>query len=238
MSVVAVPAGVCEFTASPATRNCAEIFARRKHVLVGISPFNSRFSDEYVARLIRWAATSFDSFDVLLAGEESALQLEAIGTPEGKARYKARRAVTRNRRSVEDAFRALGPTQVDARVVSISEFADHPVYQKFKSAGEAAFQADSSFRAACLEMAQRAVLGRLRTVLGINDPVTVEQAEHAAAYVMAELPFFLETPAVLGVEESLLAYHQPWELGERIFAGHFMLSASPAQGYLTVTESI
>ncbi|MFP3989479.1 tRNA-dependent cyclodipeptide synthase [Streptomyces sp. E11-3] len=237
MTATSAPVRACEFAATPATGNCAEIYVRRKHVLIGISPFNSRFSDEYVTRLIRWAATSFDSFDVLLAGDESALQLEAMGTPEGKARYKARRAVKRNRRSVEDASSALGLTEADTRVVSISEFTNHSTYRKCKAESEAAFQTNALFRSACLEMAEKAILGRLRTVYGIVEPITAEQAEHAAAYVMAELPFFLETPAVLDVEESLLAYHQPWELGEKIFAGDFTLLANPAQGYLALTEA-
>ncbi|WP_199563587.1 MULTISPECIES: tRNA-dependent cyclodipeptide synthase [unclassified Streptomyces] len=231
-------AEACGLSATPATKNCAAIYSRKRHVLIGISPFNSRFSDEYVTRLIRWAAATFESFDVLLAGDESALQLEAIGTPEGKARYKARRAVRRNRRSVDEALRQLGPTPPDTRVVSISDFADDPTYRKFKAAGEEAFRADTAFRSSCLEMAQKAILGRLRTVHGSTEPVSESQAAHAAEYVLAELPFFLETPTVLGVEESLLAYHQPWKLGEQIFAGRFSIAAHPAQGYLTVTETL
>lgn len=225
------------FQASPTTENCADIYHRRKHVLLGISPFNSRFSDAYVARLTHWAHRHFERVDILLAGEETAaLQLEALGTPVGKARYKARRAIRRNRRSAEEALAQLSGAADSVRVFQVSDFAEQPAYERFRALAAEAYERDTAFRSACLDMAAHAVLGRLRTVHGLSTPVTTQQAEHAAAYVLAELPFFLQTPALLDVEESLLAYHQPWELGERIFSGAFSLTAGPHQGYLTVTE--
>ena len=36
---------VREFSSHPLSSNCAEIFKRNNHALIGISPFNSRFSD-------------------------------------------------------------------------------------------------------------------------------------------------------------------------------------------------
>ena len=237
MSLTAFADTTTTFQASPATENCADIYHRRKHVLLGISPFNSRFSDTYVARLTHWAHQHFARVDILLAGERTAaLQLEALDTPVGKARYKARRAIRRNRRSVEEALAQLGDAADSVRVFQVSDFAEQPAYQHFHTLAADAYERDPAFRSACLGMAEKAVLGRLRTVHGRDTPVTAEQAQHAVAYVLAELPFFLHTPALLGLEESLLAYHQPWELGERIFSGVFSLTAGRHQGYLTVTE--
>ncbi|MBU7598279.1 tRNA-dependent cyclodipeptide synthase [Streptomyces sp. P38-E01] len=232
-----VHADTSSFLTSPATDNCRDIHRRGRHVLLGVSPFNSRFSDAYIARLVRWAHAAFARVDVLLAGERTAaLQLEALGTPEGKARYKARRAIRRNRRSVEEALVRLNVRSGEIGVHQISDFEEQSAYRRFLALATTAYERDPAFRGACLEMAAKAVLGRLRTVHGRTTPVTAAQAEHAAPYVLAELPFFLHTPALLGVEESLLAYHQRWELGERIFAGSFTLTAGPHQGYLTVTE--
>ena len=36
------------FKTETLTRNCNEILKRRRHVLIGISPFNSRFSEDYL----------------------------------------------------------------------------------------------------------------------------------------------------------------------------------------------
>lgn len=222
-------AHAANFLTSPATDNCADIHGRRKHVLLGVSPFNSGFSDAYVARLVWWAHTTFESFDILLAGEKAAaLQLEAMGTPEGKARYKARRALRRNRRAAEAALGRLGDAAQGAHVLQVSDFERNPVYERVRAVATTAFDSDPAFRSACLDMAAKAVLDRLRTVHGSSAPITTEQAEHAATYILAELPFFLQTPSLLDVEESLLAYHQPWELGEQIFARAFSLTASSA----------
>src|SRR5262245_33477916 len=70
----------------PATANCGRLLERGDHVLIGVSPFNSRFNESYLTRLFRWAATNFDRFTVLLPGEqELALTLEAAGTQANKA---------------------------------------------------------------------------------------------------------------------------------------------------------
>ncbi|WP_411153414.1 tRNA-dependent cyclodipeptide synthase [Streptomyces sp. A30] len=223
--------------ATPATANCAGLLSRGKHVLLGISPFNSRYSDAYVLRLAQWAAGHFDTFDLLLAGDETALQLEAAGTPAGKARYRARRAVRRNRRAADAALHGLGARAPGARILHVSDFYGDPVYEKLRHEAMDAFRADPAFRTACLGMARTAIAGRLRSVHGRDAAISVAQAEHAVPYVFAELPFFVQTPALLGLQESLLAYHRPWELGERIFAGDFSLAVDPAQGYVTVSET-
>lgn len=36
-----------------------------KSVLIGISPFNTRFTREWIARTLVWANSHFDSVDVL-----------------------------------------------------------------------------------------------------------------------------------------------------------------------------
>ncbi|WP_420468876.1 tRNA-dependent cyclodipeptide synthase, partial [Bacillus licheniformis] len=96
------------FKTETLTQNCNEILKRRRHVLVGISPFNSRFSEDYIHRLIAWAVREFQSVSVLLAGKEAANLLEALGTPHGKAERKVRKEVSRNRRFAEKALEAHG----------------------------------------------------------------------------------------------------------------------------------
>jgi cyclo(L-leucyl-L-leucyl) synthase len=220
----------------PATQNCRDIFDRGSHLLVGVSPFNSRFSDEYVARLIGWVKEHCARFDVLLAGDEAALLLEALGTPSGQARRKARRAVARNRRSVEAAFAAHGLGRLNGRVHTFSDFQETAAYRRTESIVRKAFLEHREFRWSCLEMAEQAVHGRLRAVYSSTARASVESIELAAGYVLAELPFFLNTAEILGLPESLLVYHRPWRLGEQIFAGRLPVSVSEKQGYLTVRE--
>src|SRR5689334_6023933 len=64
------------------TTRCDEIILLREHALIGISPFNSRFSSAYINALIDWATAHFDAIDVLLPCEEEAARLlMAAGSP-------------------------------------------------------------------------------------------------------------------------------------------------------------
>lgn len=74
----------------------------------------------------------------------------------------------------------------------------------------------------------------MRNVQSSTDPVTDGQAETAVGYVLAELPLFLNSPEILEVKESLLVYHRPWALGQRIFSREFPLAMHENQGYLVV----
>lgn len=222
------------FSAVPSTPNCASIYERRRHLLIGISPFNSRFSDDYIDRLVGWAASEFSEIAVLLAGVEAANLLEAIGTPRIKAERKVRHAVSRNRNSAERALRSH--RRDTSQIFTFSDFSENLVYRSLRAEVEDAFRNQSDFRAACLEMSRAALLGRTR---GINQPnyVPTENAlAIAVEYVIAELPFFLAAPEIIGVEESLLAYHRPWALGEKVFKGAFGLQVHRNHGYLIVSE--
>lgn len=61
------------------TNNCKEIYLKKKHVILGISPFTSKYNETYIRALIQWANKNFDDFSILLAGEESKNLLECLG---------------------------------------------------------------------------------------------------------------------------------------------------------------
>ncbi|MEU8682487.1 tRNA-dependent cyclodipeptide synthase [Streptomyces sp. NPDC048611] len=220
--------------ASPATPNCRSIFGRRAHVLVGVSPFNSRFSDAYIARLAAWAQASVADFDVLLPGVEHASWiLAAVG--ESRPLAKARKEVARRRRAVEQALAACAPEH-RAAVHDFGDFADDPHYLGLRDEVDRAFASDEGFRRACLDMSRQAVGGRLRTVRGPEARADDRQAAAAVRYVLDELPYVLDGAALLGVEETLMAYHRPWPLWERIARGEFPLKVSPRQGFLVLHD--
>ncbi|WFA04617.1 tRNA-dependent cyclodipeptide synthase [Bacillus sp. HSf4] len=222
------------FKTETLSQNCHEILTRRRHVLIGISPFNSRFSDDYIYRLIGWALDEFQDVSVLLAGKEAANLLEALGTPKGKAERKVRKEVSRNRRFAERALVAHGGNP--EAIHTFSDFAEQTAYISLRQEVEHAFSEQPHFRQACLDMSHAAILGRARgTQLAIGD-VNDAMLNLAVEYVIAELPFFIGAPDILGVEETLLAYHRPWKLGERISRNEFAVRMRPNQGYLMVSE--
>ncbi|AWM19356.1 tRNA-dependent cyclodipeptide synthase [Bacillus inaquosorum] len=224
-----------DFTAESLTQNCREIFERRRHVLVGISPFNSRFSEDYIYRLIGWATAEFKSVSVLLAGHEAANLLEALGTPRGKAERKVRKEVSRNRRFAERALAAHGG---DLKAIhTFSDFTENKAYQLMRQEVEHAFFEQPHFRHACLDMSREAMIGRARGIGLMMEEVSEDMLNLAVEYVIAELPFFIGAPDILEVEETLLAYHRPWKLGEKISNHEFSIRMRPNQGYLIVQET-
>jgi len=221
--------------ASPSTSNCQAIWGRREHVLLGVSPFNSRFCDAYIAHLAAWAHASAQDFDVLLPGVEHASWiLEAVG--ESRPRAKARKEVARRRRAVEVALEAYAP-QRRVAVHDFGDFADDPHYLGLRDEVDEAFTGDEGFRLACLSMSRQAVSSRLRTVRGPDARVDDDQAAAAVRYVRDELPFVLDGATLLGREETLMVYHRPWPLWNRIAEGEFPLKVSPRQGFLVVHDS-
>ncbi|WP_342720008.1 tRNA-dependent cyclodipeptide synthase (plasmid) [Bacillus paramycoides] len=225
---------VRKFSSQPLSTNCAEILKRSKHAIIGISPFNSRFSDEYINRLIEWALHTFDDVSVLLAGKEAANLLEALGTPKGKAERKVRKEVSRNRRSAEKALKEHGGN-VNA-IHTFSDFNDNNAYNCMRAEAEHTFLSETHFRNACLEMSYAAILGRARGTNIDIDQISNDMLNIAVEYVIAELPFFIGGAEILGAQETVLIYHKPWELGEQIVRNDFSIKMKPNQGYLMVQE--
>ncbi|AZS69941.1 tRNA-dependent cyclodipeptide synthase [Streptomyces lydicus] len=220
--------------ASPATSNCQAIFGRRAHVLLGVSPFNSRFCDAYIARLVAWAHASVQDFDVLLPGVEHASWiLEAVG--ESRPQAKARKEVARRKRAVEEALEACAP-ELRVAVHDFGDFADNPHYLGLRDEVDRVFATDEGFRRACLAMSRQAVSSRLRTVRGPDACVDDHQAAAAVRYVLDELPHVLDGATILGREETLMVYHRPWPLWDRIAQGEFPLKVSPRQGFLVLHD--
>ncbi|EIM5223736.1 tRNA-dependent cyclodipeptide synthase, partial [Staphylococcus pseudintermedius] len=84
------------------TENCKKIYQRKKHVILGISPFTSKYNETYIRKLIQWANTNFKDFSILLAGEESKNLLECLGYSTTKANRKVRKEVNRQIRFCEN----------------------------------------------------------------------------------------------------------------------------------------
>ncbi|HEX3147596.1 MAG TPA: tRNA-dependent cyclodipeptide synthase [Gemmataceae bacterium] len=136
----------------PTTANCRRLLERGDHVLIGVSPFNSKFNQSYLTRLFTWAATSFDRFTVALPGErEAALALEAAGTPAVKAARKTRHELNRNTRTIYAALDAAGVARNGDTLIRVSDFAADRAYRSMVDTAEATYRDNPVFRTACQE---------------------------------------------------------------------------------------
>lgn len=219
------------------TARCNEIIILHEHALIGISPFNSRFSSDYVNALIDWATAHFDAIDVLLPSEEEAARLlVAAGSTHSKAQKKTRREIGRHLKILEPIIERHRTWNRPIRIFQFSDMKDNQAYQKERARVETAFETDQSFREACLEMSRQAVGGRVKGTGGNTGAIDEEQVNLALPYIFAEIPFYVNTPALLSLKHSVLIYHRPWPIGTGLFAGRYPLRVHPSQGYGVVTQ--
>lgn len=131
-----------------------------EHALIGISPFNSYYSEENMAKLFQWARENFKSFHVCFPEMMSKYTLMALGLPE-KAAIKKTRHHDNNLKN--KALRALrrfyAPEEAERKLVSLRQLAQNERYQAVYRQGAELFEHNAAFRQDCLH-AIRHVLSR------------------------------------------------------------------------------
>lgn len=212
------------------SENCSDVIDRREHLLVGISPFNSRFCPHYVESLLAWGFREFDHVDILLPDEASAaILLIASGDSDSKAARKTRKELNRHRRSLQVILSGMGNLRPGSRIIEFSEYFDNPNYAHARDAVQRAFDSCGKFRSACVEMSLHAI--RSRTRITQSECSDQHACEVAARYVLNELPFYLCTADLIGSSTSVLAYHRKWPIGDALLAGEFPLAVDARQGH-------
>ncbi|NUT41684.1 MAG: tRNA-dependent cyclodipeptide synthase [Thermoactinospora sp.] len=201
--------------AHPLTARCAKIFATREHILLGVSALNGYFTVPTLTTLLGWATAQFARVDVLVPGMELAGTLMAKGYERPRARKKAREEINNTRNRVSRALEAAGATGVG--VFSWTDLYGEVAYEKTRQEIGLLYESDGEFREHCHTA--------LAEVLG-----AAEHAGSALPFLLAELPFMVNTPEILGTRTSLFCYPKLLPMGEWLFSGNI---PSANQGILT-----
>lgn len=223
-----------DFKVSFLTNNCRKIYQRKKHVLLGISPFTSKYNESYIRKIIQWANLNFDDFSILLAGEESKNILECLGYSSSKANQKVKKEIRRQIRFCENELSRCNKI-ITNKIYRFSDFRQNISYIEIYNKVVQQFDTDPNFKSRCLNMSLQAIQSKGKNV-NASIEITDESLEYAAQYVLAELPFFLNANPIINTQETLLAYHAPWVLGTEIIKGKFNLRMSENQGYIILSE--
>ncbi|GAA2808608.1 tRNA-dependent cyclodipeptide synthase [Saccharopolyspora taberi] len=224
----AVSAIRSEFEALPLTARCRRIWERGEHALIGVSPGNGYFSTDRLTSLAAWAARSFTAVDVVYADLHLATVLGTIGYDREHATRKARKELEGVRRRIRRAVEALGSTSTRFRVSALSEFCTSPVYRELRETVRESLRTDDEIREACELMVDYFLDGK------ISGRPTPEQLRAGTDYLLAELPFFVDAPRILGVGSSVSCYHSAVPLARVLFSRREGLRAVDHQGYLVV----
>lgn len=223
------------FKTRPLTSACARVLRRRQHVIIGISPFNSYFSERTIARLLRWSSQEFHAFHAFVPDEPAAYTLEAIGYSPARARRKARRQSNWLKNKIGRALEELDRVGASCENVILDSrrLGTNPMYMQGLAAAHRAYESDPEFRAGCHASAEW-VIGRSGSDAAIDD-VAVRTA---ARYLLAEVPLFVGTPAIVGTSSSVFCYHQTIPFLKDLFERRFSVPVSDEQGFVEVVPDV
>ncbi|WP_246033500.1 tRNA-dependent cyclodipeptide synthase [Streptomyces hundungensis] len=213
----------------PFTRSCHHIWDEGDHVLIGVSPGNSYFSAGRITELVRWASARFSRIDLIYADLHVAELFSALGYEEEHAARRASKELKAVRRRIVRGVEEADLPGTLVGVHGLSEFATNPVYDLLHRRVRHFLATDPHVRAGCERMAGHF----LATKVG-GPTASAEQLAACLDYIAAELPFFLDTPGILGVPSSVSCYHAQIPLTELLYAKGGGLRASRNQAYAVV----
>lgn len=219
---------------TPLSGRCVEVVERAEHVCFGISPFNSYFSTARIRELAAWGLERFERVDFFVPDAPSAFTFEALGYAPEKAAWKARRQGQYTRNKIDTALGSLGLADADKRVLGWPELEGNTAFGRLHASGLRRYAEDADFRDACREATGWVLAGKLR---GGQEPGE-EQVEHAVRYFLAELPLFIDTPAIVGTGTSVFCYHQPPAVLRRLYGGELSWRPAAGQGFAVVAPLV
>ncbi|MEU0042763.1 tRNA-dependent cyclodipeptide synthase [Streptomyces werraensis] len=220
-----------DVVATPLSASCAEVLARAEHACIGVSPFNSYFSVARIRQIADWATRRFARVDFFVPDRPSAYTLEALGYALARAEWKARRQGQYTRNKIRAAVEGVDVGECVTRVLGWAELQGVAAFGQLHAEGHALYERDDGFRAACREVSTWVLAGRL------PDGQAPEAAhiDSAVRYVLAELPLFLDTPAIVQAEASVFCYHQPPQVLRRLYERELVRHPAAGQGFAVIT---
>ncbi|MER7752159.1 tRNA-dependent cyclodipeptide synthase [Kitasatospora sp. NPDC097643] len=217
------------YEALPYSRRCREIWQLGEHLLIGVSPGNSYFSHRRITELLGWGRGFFERIDIVYADLYVTNQFETFGYTPEHAQRRAAKEIKATARRIERGVEESGRRD-DVRVHALSDFTADATYQRLHRRTVEALRTDRVFRDAAEKMARGFLAARLGEGLAPSEP----QLAAGLQYISAELPFFLDTPALLGVPTSVSCYHLQLPLTPVLFGRDEGLRAAPGQAYAVV----
>jgi cyclo(L-tyrosyl-L-tyrosyl) synthase len=218
-----------EFLCEPLSEDCGRIRAQAEHVLVGVSPGNSYFSEENLAKILGWAAREFRRVAVIIPDSALVETLLAAGYSPERAARRSRETSARLRNRVLRAWKSTGCDSDRFALYLLSELASHAKYQALLRSAEEWIATDDKLRACCLRLSHAVLSSYLQGA----EP-TQEQSAQAVRYLLAEMPLLMDSPSIFGVESSTAVYHQRVDYIDVLYQDRRATRVSESQGFAIV----
>lgn len=209
-----------------------EIYSKREHVLLGISPFNSYFSEEMIGHWIKWAQSSFSSFNIFVPDTLPIYTFLALGYNESKAQSKAKRQAAYLKNKIVRALLKLGFTDsdLDNLLIDMSFLEKNDSYNQLKKMCYDLYKNNSTFQNECDQCTGWVLNGH--PVKELNQ----DRVNMAVYYILDEMPLFMNTPSILNKSSSLFSYHQTPKILNYLYTNHIQNEfIALNQGYIELS---
>lgn len=207
------------------------LLERAESILIGVSPLNSAYTPGSVRERFTWAASRFKQVHMLTAGHEVVNRLVDQGIPARAAARRCVRKINELRYAARCALDLAGYSEPDRFLHVWTKLEERSRYRDLLADTYTAYQAGDAFTQVCRSEAARACTTWLAR------PPTAGEVEHNVPYLLAEVPLFLDSPAILGVSSSVFAYHARPPLVQALIDGVAPeLRPVPEQGFAILTS--
>ena len=193
-----------------------ELYEKKEHVLLGISPFNSYFSEEMIGHWIQWAERSFASFNIFLPDTLPIHTFMALGYSQEKAQSKARRQAAYLKNKVIRALSNRRLTDINPKdlIIDMGFLEKNEAYNLLKDNCYRLYNKNPNFKKECDQCTEWVLNGHTTNALhSVNRNIAVQ-------YILDEMPLFMDTPSILNTTSSLFSYHQTPQFMNYLYTNH------------------
>jgi cyclo(L-tyrosyl-L-tyrosyl) synthase len=219
-----------KFSITPVGYNSNRIYARREHVLLGISPFNGYFNEKNLLQLFDWAFSNFEDVDLFIPDQISKFTFMALDYTPERAEQKTRRQDNYLKNKVIRVLKNMDLTTnyITQMIKTYSDISENTAYQEIYNSCVRKFAENNEFNLGCLSASAWVLSNRgEKNNIGINGKLNI-----AVEYFLRELPLFINTPQIIQKKSSLFVYHSIPSFLEKLYSEGKITSEN--QGFLKV----
>jgi tRNA-dependent cyclodipeptide synthase len=209
-----------------------------KHVLFGISPFNSKFNENYIKNMLEWGFDNYEHVDVLHPHEEAKYLLIGAGDNEVKARKKSRKEFYRIERAINNYLSMSGHDFFAKRILKFSDFYADELYKKNVEIIKEDFKNNENFHSLCITQSYKAILNR-KNAISKTSEIKEQDIIIATEYIIREIPFIISPSLLSSSLTSLhISYYCSWPIADYVYAGKLSISPSSDTKIIVKDHSI
>jgi len=216
----------------PISNVCASLYEVRDHAMIGVSPFNSYFSEDRLAELFSWANEHFNSFHVFVPDEATRYTLEAAGYSQARARKKARRQANYLLNKIERALSKTSPKLDLSFVLTNGVLRKNTRYNVLLARVEQRIATNMMFRQQCLECTRWVLENQVEEIDTIDEAALL----HAVRYFLEEMQLFMDSASIVQARTSVFCYHQCPAILQGLYEDRSDGLMDEQQGFLIVNK--